>query len=233
VGTPSEYAKIAQERGITSIAITNHVELFDKSAGRYDVVVPRDIYRMQKVLDGVLEAREKFPTMEILFGIEVENNPPCYPQMEEILNKFNFDIVIGSVHIVEGIPISATYCKDFLRSKDPTWLYMSYYEEMARFVEWGHFDILGHGDIIRRYMMDVYPDFTPLYPYDILKTVFKILRENGQGIEINTSGLFQAPKSTYPSKEMVNLARQNGITRITLGSDAHKPDDVGKGFSLL
>ncbi|MBL8025579.1 MAG: histidinol-phosphatase HisJ family protein [Fibrobacteres bacterium] len=233
VGTPSEYAEYASQRGIKSIAITNHVELFDKTVGRYDVVIPRDIYRMESILKGVQEAREKYSDMEILFGIEVENNPPCYPQMEEILNHFDFDIVIGSVHIVNNIPISATYCKDFLRSKDPEWLYRSYYDEMAAFTEWGHFDILGHGDIIRRYMVEVYPDFTPLYPEDVLSSVFKKMASKKQGLEINTSGLFQAPKSTYPVMSFVELAKKNGVERFSLGSDAHKPSDIGRGFEAL
>jgi histidinol-phosphatase (PHP family) len=232
-GSPSEYAEAAKKKGITSIAITNHVELFDKDAGRYDVAVPRDVYRLQKVHDEILRARENYPDINILFGIEVENNPVCYPQMEEILETFQFDIVIGSVHIVEGIPISATYCKDYLKSRDPDWLYNAFYEEMANFVEWGRFDILGHGDIIRRYMMDVHREFKPLYPKNLLKPVFEMMRSKNQGIEINSSGFFQAPQSPYPDIEMVDLAMGCGITKFTTGSDAHKPGDVGRGFDML
>ncbi len=227
---PVDFAKAALSRGIKSIAITNHVELFDPVSGKYDVIAHRDIPRLERVKKNIDEARKIVPEVEILFGIEVENNPPCYPDMEEILAYFDFDLVIGSIHIVDGVPISASSCRDFLRKNRPEVIYKKYYEEMARFVEWGRFDVLGHPDIVKRYCVEVYPSFKPIYPEELLKSIFQKLASCEKGVEVNTSGCFQAPATPYPSIELIELALKCGVTYFTIGSDAHKPFDIGRGY---
>lgn len=205
----------------------------NKVTGAYSVDIPRDLDKMRRSYEAILEARQQYPEIEIKFGVEVENNPRCYPQMEEILNTLEFDFVIGSVHLVQGVPVTASMQKPFLAKQEPNRFYQQYYEEMARFVEWGRFDVLGHADIIRRYMVELHPGFKPLLPYDVLRNVFTLLRNRGQGLEINTGGLFEAPQETYPTPELLNLALDCGIERFTLGSDAHKPENLGRGFGRI
>ena len=36
----------------------------------------------------------------------------------------------------------------------------------------------------------------------------------------------------YPEGEILELARSIGIARITMGSDAHRPGDVGSGLDI-
>jgi histidinol-phosphatase (PHP family) len=232
-GTPADFAAAAEARGLSSICITNHIEEMNHSDGTYEVRLPRDLEKMERSLKDVQAAREQFPGMEIKFGVEVENNPRCYPQMEAILNSLKFDYVVGSVHLVDNIPITAHFCKPFLLKSDPIELYHKYYREMADFAEWGRFDVLGHPDIIRRYMVELYPRVKPVIPYDILRNVFTLFRSRGQGIEINTGGLFEAPKDAYPETEILELALDCGIERFSIGSDAHKPGNTGRGYDEL
>jgi histidinol-phosphatase (PHP family) len=232
-GTPADFARAAREKGLTSICLTNHIEEMNPADNTYEVKVPRDLEKMKRSLAAVEEARRFFPDMQIKFGVEVENNPRCYPQMEEILNSLEFDFVVGSVHLVDGIPITAPFCKPFLLKNDPAELYRKYYDEMAAFAEWGRFDVLGHPDIIRRHMVTLYPRVKPPVPYDILRNVFTLLRNRGQGLEINTGGFFEAPKDAYPEMEILELALDCGIERFSIGSDAHRPDNVGRGYEAL
>lgn len=232
-GYPVDFALKAREKGITSIAITNHVEVFNPKRQRYEVILPRDIIRLEKSRASVIEARKQVPEVEIKFGVEVENNTPFYPEMQEILNTFNFDFVIGSAHLVNSIPITSEHCCDFLKKHPPMEIYRKYYEEVAGLVEWGRFDILGHVDIIRRYMVALYPDVKPPVPYDTLRNIFTLMKSRGQGIEINTGGLFQAPRDTYPTREIIETALACGIERLIIGSDAHSPEEVGRGFEAV
>jgi len=229
-GQPVEFASRARERGLVSIGISNHIETFDASTGRFGVELPRDLDRLLKAREAVEAARKACPDIEIRFGVEVENNPRCYAETEEILDAVPFDYVIGSVHLVEGIPITAKSCLPFLKKHGARELYEKYYGEMADFMEWGRFDILGHADIIRRYMVEVHPKFKPVIPCDILRNIFTLMRSRGQGLEINTGGFFQAPHDTYPAEEIVEIAMDCGIERFSFGSDAHRPEDVGQGF---
>ena len=54
--------------------------------------------------------------------------------------------------------------------------------------------------------------------------------ERGKGIEVNTSGLRQGAGETMPGIRCLKLYKELGGTVITVGSDAHLPEDVGSGF---
>lgn len=231
VGTPLEYAITAQKRGLTSVCITNHVEQFDETTGRYEIIPSRDIPRLQKDYEMILEARRQCPDMEILFGIELENNPPFYEEMLEITSALDFDLIIGSVHTVNDIVFSSRNFIEHQRNVDPASFYNDYYREVLEFVKWGQFDILGHPDLIRRYMVQVHPDVKPIIPHDLLREVFIVMKERNIGLEVNTGGYFQPPKDSYPTREIIELAIECGIDKFTMGSDSHRPQDVGRGYS--
>ena len=231
LGTPSEYAEFAFERGINSICITNHVE--HSESGVYQVLLPRDIQRFQTSYELILEARERFPEIEILMGIELENSPMFYDAMLEIVGTVNFDFVLGSVHSVNGVNFSGKTCIPVLKKLDPIAFYEGYYLETLEFVEWGKFDILSHGDLIRRNMVKVHPNIKPLVPRDILQDIFSVMIKNNIGLEVNTGGYFQNPKDSYPTLEIIELAIECGITNFTIGSDSHRPKDIGRGYEYL
>jgi len=54
--------------------------------------------------------------------------------------------------------------------------------------------------------------------------------QSGKGIEINTSGLRQSPKEAFPGLDVVKLYRNMGGEILTIGSDAHMAEDVGRGL---
>ena len=61
------------------------------------------------------------------------------------------------------------------------------------------------------------------YIDEILKNVIA----RGKGIEVNTSGLRQGIGATMPGLRTLKRYRELGGTVITVGSDAHRPQDVG------
>jgi histidinol-phosphatase (PHP family) len=62
-----------------------------------------------------------------------------------------------------------------------------------------------------------------------ISDIFKLLIENGKGIEINTSGLWSKYSKTIPSYEYIKLYRQCGGEIVTIGSDSHIAEKVGEG----
>ncbi|MPN15026.1 hypothetical protein SDC9_162355 [bioreactor metagenome] len=60
--------------------------------------------------------------------------------------------------------------------------------------------------------------------------MFKILREKGRGIELNTSGMRQKLGEPMPPVSLLKLYRDCGGEIVTVGSDAHRSCDVGKGI---
>ena len=59
------------------------------------------------------------------------------------------------------------------------------------------------------------------------RDLFRILIQNGRGIELNVSGLYKPMKDTMPTFEVLRLYRACGGEIITIGSDAHKAQYIG------
>ena len=62
---------------------------------------------------------------------------------------------------------------------------------------------------------------------DIFDPIIETLIANGKGIEINTAGLDKGLKEQHPCAEFIRQYRQKGGEIITVGSDAHRPEDIG------
>ena len=65
---------------------------------------------------------------------------------------------------------------------------------------------------------------------EAVRELFRILVRRNKGIEINTSGLRQAVHEQFPSNTLIKWYKDEGGTIITLGSDAHRRQDVGAGI---
>lgn len=123
------------------------------------------------------------------------------------------------------------YYLDYKKT-DPYQILRLYFEELLEMARWGKFDVLGHltyplryieGDFGIKIDMDIYKN--------IITDIFKSLIKNGMGIEINTSGLREKIGVTLPDEAFVKMYRKLGGEIITVGSDAHCTDDLGKGIS--
>jgi histidinol-phosphatase (PHP family) len=56
------------------------------------------------------------------------------------------------------------------------------------------------------------------------------MARRGLCLEINSGGLRKGLKWPYPSPDILRAAKDLGVTGITVGSDAHRPDQVGYGL---
>ena len=102
-----------------------------------------------------------------------------------------------------------------------------YIEEHFELAELGFFDVLGHLGYTKRYMKRRGFDIGLEGHEDRLRELFRLLIQNGKGIELNTSGLRDTTGSTFPEKHVLKLYREAGGEIITVGSDSHRTEDVG------
>jgi histidinol-phosphatase (PHP family) len=118
--------------------------------------------------------------------------------------------------------ISLNYKK--LEEFDNALEYLDEYIELTRL---GSFDVLGHIGYPLRYMRTIGFDIS-LEPFtEKLSVLFKELMLKGKGIELNTSGLRKWLNEPLPAPFILRLYRELGGEIITLGSDAHRPEDTG------
>ena len=83
-------------------------------------------------------------------------------------------------------------------------------------------------DLIKRYDQEGEYPFEKIKP--VVEDILKIVIADGKGIEVNTSAKRYGLKDTMPSRDILRSYKNLGGEIITIGSDSHKPDQLGYGI---
>lgn len=164
--------------------------------------------------------------IELRKGLELGLQPGVVPIIERRLSGERFDFLIASFHYVDDYELCDPR---YFSSRSPREAYRRFYticlDTLARYDD---YDVMGHVNIIDRYA----PKAPPMEDYiDLIREIFALLIGKGKGIEFNSSCFRYAMGGVLtPSLEMLSLYRKMGGKIITVGSDAHRPEDVGAGL---
>ena len=99
-----------------------------------------------------------------------------------------------------------------------------YWEEVYKAVSYGGFDSMAHIDFPKRYYKKCI--WTKMQIRDILSAMVK----NYIALEINTSSLRKGLAEPMPGKEFLEIYRDVGGINITIGTDAHSPEELASGY---
>lgn len=217
-----EVCDSAIAKGLEEIAITEHFEPITGNSEYkfYKPLVCRDeVDRANEIYKGKLK---------IKMGVELGQPHHFLENSNSILKVTSYDYVIGSAHKLPGDMDVSQLNYNKISSGDACELYINQITQLVRLAD---FDCVGHLDLIKRYSTATYKRrITLLERYELLVEALKLIISRGRGIEINTSGLRQAPKETMPGVDVVKLYRELGGEILTIGSDAHRASDVGEGI---
>ena len=222
-------AEAAQLRGLTGVAFTEHGEWYpgDEAYGYLDL----NAYfaEIDAARAHLASGRGQDNGFALLSGIEL-GNPHEFPEeVGSLLDRYPFDLVIGSVHWIDNLP---GWERPIFESGMPP-AYRRYFEELLAMVEVAEFDVLGHLDLVRRDSWDLFGETLALDPYaEMIDAVLRRLIADGRGIEINTSALRKGLPEPVPGSAMVRRYRELGGEILVIGSDAHRPEHLGYGFSV-
>lgn len=229
-----EMCKKAMTLGLSAYAITDHVEccsktwIFGENEKDREPVYFKDIF--ENSMRAISVAKEKYgDKLNLLAGLEL--GEPCHDleASNAYSNDERLDFIIASVHQMRDYP--DFYFMDFNDYDIPS-LMEKYFNEIYETCKWGNFDVFGHLTYTLRYMEGKQGFNVDMRPYDdIIHECFKTLIENGKGIEINSSGLRQKYGFTIPKFEYIKMFRDCGGEIISIGSDSHCAEDLGKGIS--
>jgi histidinol-phosphatase (PHP family) len=164
----------------------------------------------------------------VLLGIEIGMGADCVAENCQLVEKYPFDYVIGSVHVVDNLDI---YIPEFYEGKNKQEVYHQYFDAMLQCVTcYDSIHSLGHIDYIARYAK--FPD-TEVYYREFkehIDEILKVLAAKGKALEINTRRLH--------SKEAIEILMpiyqrfyEVGGRLVTIGSDAHRANEVGRGLA--
>lgn len=225
----------AAEKGLTQITITDHMPLpFDTryAMQRAKVAAYRhDIRQSQAVYEGRLKIKS---------GIEFEYIPK-YGVWIHDLWKLGWDHCIVSVHwlLGDGVVgmVNGTRREfDALMQKagaNIKHLCRIYYGVLATAYRTGWFDIAGHLDVIKKHNANaIFFDESDAWYRDLVMAALKVIKARGMKMEINTAGINHPVNAPYPSAWIVHEAAAMGIPMV-LGSDCHRPSDLGQYFDTI
>lgn len=233
----SNIAVCAKEIGLSYVTVTDHCDCnFFLPEGEFDYP---EYQKQDSMMFGArdyatasikkcAELKDRYP--ELLCGVEL-GQPLQNPQASDIITSMKeLDFIIGSLHMNDNKPdfYWIEYKKidiSVIRA-----LLDSYFDEILQMAASADFDVLGHLTYPLRYIEGECGLNIDMLRYDeIIRDIFRTLIENGRGIEINTSGCRQKFGRPFPDEEYLKLYRSLGGEIITVGSDAHKTEDIGAG----
>jgi len=220
------YARQAVELGIPEVAITDHVD-FDPRAPAYAYSTFEERRRL------VREAAHRWAPLglAIRFGVELTYERAWEDAVRHHVRQNSYDFVIGSVHIGADSPYLAGRVEAWIAGKSLPEIVAPYYQEVEAAARSELFDAIGHVDFVKRYLAPHITAADLAAAPELLEPVLRALVESGTALEINTSGLRQAPGETYPSPATVARYRELGGTRVSVGSDAHVAHHFAWGLS--
>ena len=217
VGTPAEYAAVAESRGLKGIIITCHGPLPD-GLGIDHRMAPEEFDRYVEL---VAAAREEFAgRVDVRLGLESDYFPGIEAWAEKLHARAPLHHVLGSVHMQVG-HYRAKYF-----TGDPFTYQKLYFQHLAESAETGLFDTLAHPDLVKNDSPGNW-EFSRIEP-DIVRALDRIAR-TGVAMELNTSGLLKSVPEMNPGPRMLELIRERGIP-VVLGADAHRPSRVADRY---
>lgn len=223
--SPEEMVKRACELGIKYYALTDHLEInkfFDE-----EYLYEEPVRKASEICPALCEKYSDKLTMS--YGVELGQPLQDMPLTNRMLDSYNYDFIIGSLHMCDGW--EDFYELDYSKvSAD--YLLGLYFDEVLEMAKWGKFDVLGHLTYPLRYIKGESGIDVNLDKYlPVIKEIFSTLIKNDMGIEINTSGLRQKLGVPMPDAYYVNLYKELGGRILTIGSDAHCTEDLVKGVA--
>lgn len=211
--------------GMTSICITDHHDYDVNSHVNFVLDLDRYFPAMQQLKE------EYSGVIDVRIGIELGLQKHLSDYFDALLSRYSFDFIIGSTHFVHGMD---PYFPEFFHGREEQPAYEDYFETLLQNIQTiHHYDVVGHIDYIVRYG----PNRNRFYSYeryqDLLDSLLKTAIEDGKGIECNSAGFRKGLGEPNPCRGILKRYRELGGEILTVGSDAHAPEDLGADFQRV
>lgn len=220
-----DYLNLALQKGVDEITFTEHYDIYDGLQTSLKTLDVENYFQHYQSL-------KKLFDFQFNFGIEIGLQPDIVPTIKSLVQNYPFDFIIGSSHITCKKDMAMD--KSFFEGLSRRDAYLRYFNEVLTNVQlYNEFDVYGHLDYVVRY--GGYQDKVINYKEfaDILDAILSTLIQKNKGIEINSSGLRYGLPYPHPNIDIIKRYKELGGEIITIGSDAHKVEDLAKDFNVV
>jgi histidinol-phosphatase (PHP family) len=223
-GKMAEYVENAQRKGLREIGFTDHIPQYFLPEKVRDSSLAMAEGELDAYVGEVLALSAGYEDISVKLGIEADYAPGHEGALKAILERYPFDYVLGSVHYINGWGFDNPAHIDGYAGKEIDALYAVYFGLVQRMAASGLFDVVAHPDLLKKFGHRPYGDVVPLY-----ESTVRSIAAAGMAVEVNTAGLRQPAREIYPAPVFLAICYEYGVP-VVLGSDAHRPDDVGRDF---
>ncbi|MBV9491916.1 MAG: histidinol-phosphatase [Verrucomicrobia bacterium] len=206
----------ARRTGIRSLAFTDH-----------------DRYLEGVDFDVVDRLRDANPDLEILIGIELDNDPVTSERGVRWVEAqwAKLDLVLGFVFYLPAATEMFDRADQTAQLTDRYGLekaFTFYIAELEKILARGLIDCFAHLDLIK--IHGVYP--AGYEPAAWFGPIVDRIGAAGLAIEASTAGWRKKVEEQYPHVALLELARDRNLP-VTTASDAHAPAQLAAGFDRL
>ncbi|MFJ6200060.1 PHP domain-containing protein [Micromonospora sp. NPDC092111] len=225
----------AAQLGLPSIAFTDHADFTPRRIADavsspewkrgfiQDQVLTPPPLDVSRYLRTIAYCREMFPRLRILSGVELGEPHRHRRQAADLLGGGDFARVLASVHTLPVGPDVRTV-DGALEVGSPHEVVRRYLAEVGDLVrDFDQFHVLAHIDYAARFWPQGHPAHRVGDFEDDYRAVLTVLAAKGKALELNS----RVPLSL----DILRWWRDEGGETITFGSDAHRPEQVARGFA--
>ncbi len=228
-GDLEDYIIEAIKKGIKIIGFSEHAPLhfdLDKRLTQEESI---------KYLKDINRLKMKYKNkIKILAGFEIDYIEGYETQIKDFIDKTNADFYLGSIHFI-SLNEKIFTIWDYKEIQHNKILQHEYFRLMIKAIKTKLFNSISHPDLIFR------AGFNEISFRKNFEQIFKELVKNNVCYEINCSGMFKTKYNPQTDTMDVggffnkkNLFKASKLdVQFTIGSDAHKIEDCGKGIKEL
>lgn len=223
-----EMTLFALSSGLDKICFTDHYDVINEKSELVLAYNWESARIQHESAKRVIPLGSKF---QLLYGLELGNAPANLEAASMALAEKGLDFVIGAIHNtsldLHGLDYyDVNYKENFSLAKVHI---EDYFSSLLTLISWGKYDSLGHLPYPLRYMRD--RDGLNIMISDWREQYIEILKlnaEKGLAIEVNTD---RGKDTLDDYKMLLTDWKCVGGEYITVGADAHKSIDIGKGIN--
>jgi len=218
------YLATAHDRGVEYLGVSEHVYRFRQGLSIWDHPFWRE--NAQDDLDEYCAFIREDTGLRL--GIEVDFVQGREDRVANVLDQYEFDYVLGSIHFLGSAAVDMRGEWDiWARGRDPDTVWRRYFETLGEAARSGLFDVLSHPDLVK-----VWGDGAPV-PEGDLRRFYDLamdgIADSDVAIEVSTAGLRKPAREIYPAPAFLAMCVAAGRP-IALSSDAHVAGDLAYGY---
>jgi histidinol-phosphatase (PHP family) len=220
VANADRYRAAAEEHGIAELGVAEHVHRFAAAL---------DVWRhpwYERWARDDLDAYAGFVREEtdLRLGLEVDFLPGREDRLANLLDTYDWDYVVGSVHFLSDRALDTEDFDVWDRGASPDKVWARYFDTLGEAARSGLFDILAHPDLVKVWGPErPHPEGDLRRFYD---RAMEGIAEARIAVEVSTAGLRKPAGEIYPAPAFLEMCLDAGCP-VALSSDAHVPDEVG------